>query len=338
MTIGVVVVTYNASDVILDCLESLLASHGADLRIVVVDNASSDDTVARIRAWAKTPALWKGPQRNAHFTPRPHTPLKLVEKVPAARSEEVALIAHPVNTGFAGGVNIGLRLLQTDPEVDYFWILNPDCVTENETAARLEAEATRAAGRFSLIGGRIYYKLPDLMIQSDGGRINFLTGICHPFNLGQTGREVPAPAAADLDYIAGAHMFASRAFLDRAGLMPEEYFLYYEEMDWCCRRGDLPMLYCAEAAVHHDGGHSLGSATLQQGPSAMATYFMGRSRMHFIRRYRPMALPLTFGYSAAKALKYLIKGQFPAASGLLRGICGLRPSAEVAQRLRQTQP
>lgn len=333
MTTGVVIVTYNASDVILDCLESLIASHNTDLRIVVVDNASSDDTVARIRAWADNPTLWQGSD-DGQFVPVAHGPIHLTEKVPAAASGELALIAHPVNTGFAGGVNIGLRLLQADPGVDYFWILNPDCVAENETAARLEAEAARVKDHFSLISGRIYYKKPDLMIQSDGGRINFLTGICSPFNLGRIGRDIAAPPARDLDYVTGAHMFASRAFLEQAGLMPEEYFLYYEEMDWCCRRGDLPMLFCTEAAVHHDGGHSLGSATLRQGPSAMASYFMGRSRMRFIRRYRPFALPVTFGYSAAKAMKYLLKGQSPAAFGLLRGICGLNPTAEVTKRLR----
>jgi GT2 family glycosyltransferase len=50
--IGVVIVVYNSADVILDCLESLFSQEGLDLRVVVVDNASPDDSVDRIRAWA----------------------------------------------------------------------------------------------------------------------------------------------------------------------------------------------------------------------------------------------------------------------------------------------
>ena len=243
MTTGVVIVTYNAEEIILDCLESLLSSTDADLRIVVVDNASRDDTVSVIRNWAADPGIWQ-PRAGAPFTPRAHGPVTLTESVPQPETDhpQIALIAHPHNTGYAGGVNIGLRLLRDDPAIAYFWVLNPDCITESETVSRLEAYAAEV-GRFALMGGRVFYKEPALMIQSDGGRINFTTGTCVPFNLGRTGRDVPPPASDSLDYLSGSHMFASRAFLDHAGLMPEDYFLYYEEMDWCCRRGDLPIVF-----------------------------------------------------------------------------------------------
>lgn len=331
MPVGVVVVTYQASEIILDCLESLLASDNSDLRIVVVDNASRDDTVAVIEDWARDPARWTA-RDDSPFTPHPHGPVRLVEHVPHAGGDEIALIRSAVNTGFAGGVNIGLDLLRADPGIDYFWVLNPDCVVENHTAGTLE-DCARNAGPFSLIGGRVYFKTPRHMIQSDGGRINFLTGICTPYNLFRQGPDVPPPASEALDYITGSHMLASRAFLDRTGLMAEDYFLYYEEIDWCCRRGDLPMLFCVEAVVHHDGGHSLGSARADRGPSAMAAYFMGRSRMRFMWRHSPAALPVAYVYSVGKSLKFCLKGQFEAGFALLRGISGLAPPRAVRTRL-----
>lgn len=332
MVIGVVVVTYNARDVVLDCVESLLASLNADLRIVVVDNASSDDTVDVIRQWAETGDGW-APASGAYFTPKDHGKIELVTHVPAAGLTQIALLTETVNSGFAGGVNVGLRLLKDDPEVDYFWVLNPDCVAENQTAARLE-NAADEAGAFSLLGGRVYYKTPALMIQCDGGRINFNTGTCIPFNMTDVGRDVPPPQSTQLDYISGAHIMASRAFLDKAGFMPEEYFLYYEEMDWCTRRGDLPMHFCAEAAVHHDGGHTLGSATINNGPSTISAYFMGRSRMRFVWRYRPVALPLAFAYGVLKSMKFMMKGQVKSGRAFLRGICGFKPSKEIQTKLR----
>lgn len=330
MAVGVVVVTYNASEIILDCLESLLASKGVDLRILVVDNASSDQTVEIIHRWALGEIHWSGEHKP--FTPVAHGPIGLIDGPPMPGLREIGLVRSAANLGFAGGVNLGLKALLPCPEIDQFWILNPDCMAENETAVRLE-EFALSTGRFGVIGGRIYYSSPPLMIQSDGGRINLWTGTCVPFNMTRIGRAVPAPANMALDYISGTHMFVSRTFIDRAGLMPEDYFLYYEEMDWCMRRGDLPLLLCVTAAVHHDGGHSIGSATINQGPSPMSSYFMGRSRMRFVRRYRPAALPITFVYSAAKACRYILRGQYGAGFALLRGIMGMGPSATVQQRI-----
>ena len=332
MSVGVVVVTYNASDVIIDCRESLLSSYDADLRIVVVDNNSPDETVETIRTWA-TEGSGHSITNSPYYIYRPHEDICLTKTVPQAGATEIALLETGGNFGFAAGVNAGLKLLQADPAIDYFWILNPDCIAENTTASTLVNYAQNV-GDFSVIGGRVFYKEPHLTIQSDGGRINFLTGICIPFNLYQTGRTTPAPNEAQLDYISGAHMFISRTFLNQAGLMPEDYFLYYEEIDWCCRRGNLPIRFCAEAAVHHDGGHSLGSATINKGPSSVSSYFTGRSRMKFVRRYKPLALPITFLYSAAQALRFFLKGNIPPGLALLRGICGLKPSRHIQALLQ----
>lgn len=331
MAVGVVVVTYNAGEVVLDCLESLIANRGVDLRIVVVDNASGDDTVAIIRDWAAGRRAWVGGE-GLPFTPIVHGQLIVTDTAPAAGAGKMGLIVSPENHGFAGGVNLGLKALMALPEVEQFWVLNPDCMAENETAAELLAYSNEI-GRFGVIGGRVYYTNPPLMIQSEGGRINLWTGTCVPYNLGAVGRDVPSPKNGSLDYFSGAHMFVSREFITRAGLMPESYFLYYEEMDWCMRRGDLALSLCPKGAVHHIGGHTIGSATLEKGPSAMAAYFMGRSRMKFIARFRPVALPVAFAYAAAKALRHLIKGQSGAGLGLLRGIMGLPPTRAVKKRI-----
>lgn len=338
MAVGVVIVTFNARDVIVDCLESLLTSRGADLRVVVVDNASRDGTIEAIRAWSRG-APWRPPVE-LPFAPVPHGPVPLREGGPARRLGEIGLVAAPENLGFAGGVNLGLRTLLAEPEVEHVWILNPDCMAENGTARALLDCAARA-GRYGLIGGRIFYASPRDMIQSDGGRIDLWTGTCTPFNMTRQGRDVPAPPPGALHYVPGTHMFASRAFLERAGPMPEDYFLYYEEMEWCLRRGDLPLVSCPEAAVHHHGGHSIGSATVNQGPSPMSVYFMGRARMRFVARHRPVAAPVAFAYAAAKAARYALRREPARARALLRGILGLPPSRatlEAIGRARLPRP
>ena len=328
--IGVVVVAYRAGDALLDCLESLLAAAapGApELRVLVVDNDSPDGTLARLNGWASGAVPWDGAEgaRALPFAPRPRGPVRIDARDLAADGRHPALgpaaegvvgfLQAGSNGGFAAGVNRGLETFRAMPDVDWFWILNPDAVTEAGTPAALvrAARAAEADGGFAVIGGRTFYADPPLMIQSDGGRIDFRTGRLLPFNLGRTGRDVPGPAAGTLQYVPGCHMLVSRAFLDRAGLMPEDYFLYYEEVDWCLRRGDLPLIWIDDAPIHHLSGASIGSATLESGPSPLSAYWMARSRLRFIRRWRPRALPLAAAYTAGKALQMRRRGQSAAA-------------------------
>lgn len=338
MTTGVVLVGFNAEDIIVECLESLLASRGADLRIVVVDNCSRDATSQVLRSWARGETALPPAAAPRAFTPLAHGKIALVEDPAGLRqlgAGEVGLIRSETNLGFAGGVNLGLALLQANPEVEYFWVLNPDCTTQDTTAARLEARA-RAEGRFGVIGGRILYSYPENVIQSDGGRVNLWSGICVPYNLFQPADKVAAPAEASLDYISGAHMFLSCDFLQQAGFMPEDYFLYYEEVDWCLRRGDLPLLFEKDAVVYHLGGHTIGSATKDKGPSPLSAYFMNRARRKFITRYRPLALPVSALYSTARALRALLRGQSAAGKAALRGIWGLGPTREMLEKIGLT--
>lgn len=320
MTIGVVVVSYGAGAQLIDCLESLLAADGADLRVLVVDNASPDDTVERLRGWASGAEPWSG--EGLPFAPRDHGPVELREfhaGPDALPAGVVGLLHTGRNGGFAFGVNRGLEAFRAMPDVDLFWILNPDAMAENATPAAIE-RAAAAAGRFGVIGGRTYYTEPPLLIQTDGGRIDLWTGRLLPANLGRRGRDVPGPER--LEYVPGCHMVVGRDMLDRAGLMPEDYFLYFEEIDWCLRRGDLPLVYSDEIPVHHYSGASIGSASATQGPSPLSSFYMFRSRLRFVRRYRPLAVPITAAYALGKVAQMVRRGQRRSARSALSGLMG----------------
>lgn len=334
MTIGVVLVSYDTGAVLLDCVESLLVAAQAPgapaVRVLVVDNASPDDTLARLRTWASGEEPWSG--QGLPFTPRasrdPVT-LDIRDLATDGRHPTLGTAAEGVvgflqagsNDGFAAGVNRGLETFRAMPEVEAFWILNSDAMTEADTPAAL-VRAMRATPDFGIIGGRTFYTVPPLTIQTDGGRVDLWTGRLLPATLGRTGRDVPGPAPADLDYIPGCHMLISRAFLDQAGLMPEDYFLYFEEIDWCMRRGDLPLIWVEDAPIHHHGGASIGSQTFDAGPSPLAAYWMFRNRLRFVRRWNPKGLPTAFAYSLFKIAQLRRRGWGDAAAAALRGISG----------------
>lgn len=326
-SMGAVIVTYNSSDVIRECLETLMAAaEGVTLSVVVVDNASPDKTIDVINAWADGEDDYILPE-NLPFT------TKQVSKPVPRRSGETGesflhVIKNEANSGFAAGVNLGLSYLVQSPEIDRFWVLNPDCVVPPGTPITLATHPVPPSD-FAIMGGRVSFFSPYGRIQGDGGRINRLTGVTTSVNRGLSDGITPPPLAETLDFILGASMVASRTFLEQAGPVPEDYFLYYEEVDWALRRGALPLLYCDCAPVYHHAGSAIGSGNLERAATDFSVYFLYRARMRFMRRYYPWSLPVTYLYAMAKAGQLGLRGQRAQLYALLRAINGLPPPSAV---------
>lgn len=317
-TIGVVIVSYASSDVIKDCLNSLIASEYSKLKIVVCDNASPDDTPELIERWARD----AGEDFN----------LATPDTMTNYGSEKITLIRSPLNSGYAGGVNLGIKYLLQDIDVDLFWVLNPDCVVEPTTASAFAKHAENAP-HFSLMGSRVRYLDGEKTIQSDGGVVNLWTGVCSNTHQGQPA-STPARQNADgLQFISGANMVASRAFIETVGLMSEIYFLYYEEVDWAMRRGDLPLAWCEDATVYHHGGTVIGTGAHNRAPSGFANYFNFRNRMKFMARFRKAALPVSYIYTTLKIIKVLLKDGREQAIAGWRGLNFMHPPKPVCDRI-----
>lgn len=303
-----IVVAYRSADVIQPCLESLLAQDHPDLSIIVVDNASPDDTAERIKAMmAQRRETFVAAKRFFGILPK------------------VLLIRAPRNGGFAAGCNIGLEIARAAPGISLFWLLNPDCEAEPNCASAYVRKAAQS-DRWALIGGRTCYARDPAIVQSDGGHVSAWTAVCRNANQGLQPSTARPPAGHQLDYFSGANVVASEDFLDHAGLMSEDYFLYYEEVDWALRRGELELVPCPEAIVHHKVGTAAGSGSVGRQPSAFSNYYNYRNRLRFAARHRPQALPGAYAYSMLKIGHLAATGHAAAAAGALRGLHGLPPT------------
>ncbi|RVU34104.1 glycosyltransferase family 2 protein [Hwanghaeella grinnelliae] len=322
-TFGVVIVTYRSGDVIEACLSSLMKMTHQPIRVLVCDNASPDDTVDIVRRWAETTGTSLAEYQSSGSEGLSYSDLR-----------DVTIINTGGNLGYAGGVNAGLKILHRIPEIDLFWVLNPDAEPEPDTASAF-AEHAAEFGEFGLMGGRILYSEELGRIQSDGGRVNPWTGQCRNLNQGLLPDAASFPRNETLDFISGANVVASRRFLDSVGLMKEDYFLYYEEVDWAQRRGELKLTVAPKAVVHHIGGTAIGSGAVGRLASPFATYFNFRNRMRFVRRFHPWSLPTAGTFAALKIGQLLLARAYPEAYAALRGTLQLSPPSGVAKILPQ---
>lgn len=331
-TVGVVVVSFCSQDVVVECLETLLASRSVRLKIVVVDNASPDGTPEALEAWAggRKPYVHAPESPIPAFPPiaKPLAMRMMTPSEPRAELGQLTLVRSDVNLGFAGGVNLGLQVLEG--QVDWYWILNPDCAVPPGAAAAFVSAAADNP-HFALMSSRtIYYDHPD-RIQTDGGLIDRLTGSCRQEGYGAS-LAADLPAAAHLDWLTGANLFVSPEFLKRAGPMTEDYFLYYEEVDWAFRRGDMPLALAPDAIVFHRGGTTIGTGSISRRPSPFANYFNHRNRIRFAKRHLTRWPIAAYAYGIAKAGQVLLAGAADEAYAILAGMFDLPPPQCVVKR------
>lgn len=333
-TLGVVIVGYRSQDVILECLETLFQSKDVVLKVIVVDNASPDETCQRITDWASGARAFETPVRSpvqgGDAVAKPIATQFVAEDSMPATLGPLTVVRSPVNRGFAGAVNIGLAALKD--QVDLYWVLNPDCVTPPGTAAAYAARAKANPGFGLMTGQTLYYDRPD-RLQTAGGWVDRRTGVCRQRSGDALATSLDVSNDATLEWVTGANLVASPAFLAQAGLMTEDYFLYYEEVDWAFRRGALPIVFAPDAVVFHHGGTVIGTGSIDRRPSPFANYFNHRNRIRFARRFLGRLPVAAYAYGLAKAAQLLLKGAGAEAQAVVAGMFEWPPSKGVRSRI-----
>ncbi|WP_108788941.1 glycosyltransferase [Erythrobacter sp. Alg231-14] len=316
--LGVAIAAFKSEDIIAGCLDSLLACKSDVERVVITDNDSPDNTRATIRQWAK---------ENSEAVTFEEGD---VGSLTGSKSWLV-LLNSDVNGGFAYATNRSIEVLQADPAINLFWVLNPDCRAARDTASQYIEQGRDQ--NFSLMGGRTVFEEHRDMVQTDGGRVSRWTGVCASVNWGEKIKTAKFPPNNSLDFITGANCVASRRFLDEVGLMEEDYFLYYEEVDWAFRRKNLPLKTVPSATVWHYGGTAIGTGSVGRRPSPFSNYFNYRNRIRFMKRFNRMGLPVALIFASLKAVQLVLLGAGKEARALIAGMLGMAPPSDVAEIL-----
>jgi GT2 family glycosyltransferase len=237
--VSIISVNYNGADYTCQMIESLRKITYPNIEIIIVDNASKE------------------------------SPLSIEERFP-----EVNLIISPVNLGFAGGNNIGIRASKGD----YLFLLNNDTEVDPGFLEPLvsKLESSHLVGAVS---PKVYYFGTDILQFAGATPIHPITG-----RGGFIGEKEKDLGQYDTPFVSnhthGAAMLVPRKVVEQVGLMSEFFFLYYEELDFCekIKRAGYTIWYIPTSVVYHKESMSVGKK------SPLKMFYMTRNRILFMRR------------------------------------------------------
>lgn len=221
------------------------------------------------------------------------------------RYPQVKVIRSTGNLGFAGGNNLGIQAAQGK----YLFFINNDTILKHQTSDishlinRLESSP-----KIGVVCPKIRFSWGDNPIQFAGYTpLSKITLRNQSIGCGETDNgqyDTAHPTA----YAHGAAMMVKREVFDKAGLMPECYFLYYEELDWSMmiRRAGYDIWYEPACTIFHKESQTTGQN------SPLRTYYMTRNRLLFAKRnINSPKMYLTYLYLIGiVALRDIIKSLF----------------------------
>ena len=277
--VWIVPVNFNGLDDTRTCLRSLEAL-SAPASVVVVDNASNDDPTAILKA----------------------------------EFASVHVIRNPVNGGWSGGNNAGIRFA-LDRGADFVLLLNNDTTVHPDLVSRLLAAAD-AHPEFGIIGPAIrFMDEPDLTM-TDGVLFNRhgYPGFFEP-------RPVPEREShvAEIDIVNGCCMMVRAAVFERIGLIDNRFFLIHEESDFCLRAQEAGWKcgVLAEALVWHKG-----SSSFQRSGRRWQRYYDTRNIGLLLSKHpeRPGSYAKYLRYAYHRWCHEREHGQADAADAVLEGL------------------
>jgi GT2 family glycosyltransferase len=230
--LSIIIVNWNTRQLLLDCLRSIYGTvRKVSFEVSVVDNGSADGSVEAV-----------------------------------ARSyPDVTIIANGRNEGFAKANNIAMRRMQGE----YAVLLNSDTLLREGSLDGMHAfmQSHPEAG---LCGPQLLYgdgrkqtstgTFPRVLSEyTSASLVRLLSPDKHP------GKEPGYRGPTPVDFIIGACMFARKSAIDDVGMLDEEYFFYYEEIDWCFRmnRAGWQVYHIPDIEIVHFGGQSTRDINLR---------------------------------------------------------------------------
>ncbi|AZT91535.1 glycosyltransferase family 2 protein [Caldicellulosiruptor changbaiensis] len=271
-----------------ECVESLKDIEYENYRIVIVDDGSFSDSYNKLKE----------------------------------KCLNCVIIRSERNLWFAGGNNVGIKYALANG-ADYILLLNNDTIVEKDFLTHMVKTAEEDE-RIGIVGCKInYYEKRDY-IWFAGGKIDwFKFRIKH---IGQ--KEIDRgqyDKKTDITFMTGCCMLIRRKVFEKVGLLPEEYFMYFEDVDFCVRvlEEGFRIIYEPKAKIYHKVGFSSGG---EESPFALK--WNNRNRILFMKKYKSKVGKRKFVFSllfffvtrCIRMIQFLLKGEREKTRAIIKGI------------------
>lgn len=261
----IVIVNYRTADLVVDCLRALAPEMDGEMRVVVTDNLSADDSVARIGAAIQ--------ENGWGFA---------------------SVMALGKNGGFAFGNNAAIRgMYESKTLPEFVLLLNPDTLVRPgavaELSAFMEAHPTVgiAGSRLENMDGTAQisaFRFPTILSEFEGGmRLGLVSRLLRKWMIAPPVQGSPH----ETGWVAGASFMIRREVFERIGLFDEAYFMYYEEVDFClrARRAGWACWYVPASRVVHLVGRASGINSADRRPKRTPEYVHESRRRYFLKNH-----------------------------------------------------
>ncbi|MBD5088819.1 MAG: glycosyltransferase family 2 protein [Clostridiales bacterium] len=244
-SIGIVICSYNKSEYVCRCIESVLQSDTEDFDIYMVDNASTDDSV---------------------------------EAVTQKFGDKVTILQNEENLGGSGGFNRGIRKV-LEEGYKYLMCLDDD-VKVTKGAVRALYEFLKKNPKVGMVGSKVYHMHAPEYVQQMGLKIHFES--CSAETLYADRMDTPdIPEVVYCDTVAACSLMMPTRVVKNVGMMPEDNFIYWDDMEWGYLVGQAGYQVAAYGGskVYHEM-----SANVRK-ENTFSTYYMWRNHLNFFMKY-----------------------------------------------------
>jgi len=296
INIAVILLNWNNADATIKCIESVLAGSILPTSIVVIDNHSADDSLKVINSWCKN-YLYKRQIENSNET-------------------NVILLESNVNSGYAGGNNIGIEFAKNKLSSECFWILNNDAQPDKNALEELLLIAKNNTKSF--VSSVTLYE--NGLIEAYGGGTYF--PIFGKAKLLHKKKRYQPDLKISVNYLMGASLLLPCEIIDKVGYMDECFFMYSEEIDWQWRaiNKGYEIQVAPKSIVYHAGSSSTESYQYH--------YYRNRAAIMFNSIYFGCLYSIVSGLalSVYTAVRYAFKPKLVifGIKGCFQGVCKKR--------------
>ncbi len=282
--VSIIILNWNGWEDTIECLESVYQINYPNFEIIVVDNHSENNSIEKIKEYCSGKIELESDFFKYSNNDKPIDIKEIYEEELGINNikhelsfsyKVLTIIKNKKNYGFAKGNNIGIEYSLNNSNSDYVFLLNNDTVVKSNFLTELIniAESNEDFGIFSPIIYQ-YYKPKKIQYSSD--EIKWYSG--------RIKRRLSKNSSnlLESDTICGASMLIKKDTIKKIGMLPEEYFMLWEDVDYSIKAkiNNIKCGYVSNSNIWHKGSISIGKAS-----SPLRIKCSLRNRIIFWKKY-----------------------------------------------------